>query len=294
VTPWNSFWFESPESSRSLKTVRIGICVVAVWYFASHWGDVALWFGDAGVLSADTVSGFVAAANVSAETAWRWSPLYLTGSPSLLRAYLVVGVVLAIIAAIYSRSRVPMVMLWLWCVWLANRSLLIAGNEDTLLCSSLAYLCLAAPSPALTDSATRWNWLSSLSRRMIQVHVSLLIGMIGLASLSSAIWWDGTGSVAMAAPVGRRLLDVTTWLSSPAVHESITHTLIMAAVAGPVLLWVRQTRAAAMVSLVAWCVVVGLLSSQWMFVTTIAVMLQSFSAHSNTVAVPPGNLDARD
>jgi hypothetical protein len=44
---WNRFWFgESSQqqamAAASLAIVRIGLAVVAFWYFASHWSDIGL------------------------------------------------------------------------------------------------------------------------------------------------------------------------------------------------------------------------------------------------------------
>ena len=54
------------------------------------------------------------------------------------------------------------------------------------------------------------------------MHTTLLIMVTGLTMLASMIWWDGTGSLSVAAPVGRRMLDVTGPLGSLWLQDLVT------------------------------------------------------------------------
>lgn len=267
ATSWTSFWFGAREPKKALGVLRIGLAVISCWYFLSHFADAGKWFSSEGLLATSTLSQFFAAANLSDDAWWRISPLYLVDSAVVLRAYLVFGIVLAVSSVIVKSSRIPALLLWLWCVWLANRSLMISGPEELALCFGLAYLAIA--------SAPRFqHWTDSLALRLTQVHSLALIGFTGLTMLSSSVWWDGTGSVAAAAPTGRRTFDLTEILSSSWLHESLTHALVLTAIIAPVFIWFRKTQMAAYVALMVWCAIVALLTSQWMYLATVAVLLQ--------------------
>jgi len=276
LTAWQRFWFLSDKYNGpgSYTVMRLGMAVIAIWYFLSHWSDIGLWFGTGGLLETDRLARFLDAGGILDTASWRWSPLYLVDSILILRGYLGVGVLLALATAWYRELRAPVVLLWLWCVWLANRSLLISGPEELALVFGLAYLSIARP----TNGS---HWSSALAMRLIQVHTSLLICLSGLTMLSAKIWWDGTGSASVAAPTGRRLVDVSQWLTSPWLHESLTHAIVMVAIAGSIAVWFAATRRIACVSLLLWCGILGLLSSQWMYVATLGVLLQSFRTASS-------------
>jgi hypothetical protein len=94
--------------------------------------------------------------------------------------------------------------------------------------------------------------------------------------LSSEIWWDGTGSASVSAPVGRRLLNVADTLENPWIHEPLTHFIVLVAVVGSVTIWIKSLRNYSVCGLLIWCLVMAVLSSQWMYLASIAVALMAF------------------
>jgi len=278
------FWFADRHETSSLRFVRSGLSIVAIWYFVSHWSDINTWFATEGILSSIRIGGFLDAADLTSDATWRWSPLYLTGSGVALRAYLVIGIFLAIATPFTRSTRVPAIMLWLWCVWLSNRSLMVSGPEELVLCFGLGYLAIASPKDlqkrdlvgSESPRSLACSWTTAFSRRLLQVHTSLLIGLTGLTMLSAKIWWDGTGSVSVAAPIGRRLINITELITNPTIHELLTHAIIILALVSPIAIWFNATRNAAFFGLLIWCLIMAVLSSQWMYLTTLAILLQSF------------------
>lgn len=279
-----NFWFADQRGAASLQLIRIGLSIVAIWYFVSHWEDINTWFSTEGILSSTRIGGFLDAADLTSDATWRWSPLYLTGEGVVLRAYLVIGILLAIATALTHRTRVPAIMLWLWCVWLSNRSLMISGTEELALCFGLGYLAIASPNDFhnrdLADKdasySAPYSWTTAFSMRLIQVHTTLLIGLTGLTMLSAKIWWDGTGSVSVAAPIGRRLINVTELITNATTHEILSHAIIILALVCPIAIWFNATRKAAFFGLLIWYLIMAILSSQWMHLTTLAILMQSF------------------
>lgn len=266
---WLSFWFCDAPGGASLFAIRAGLSLIACWYFASHSADAGTWFSGTGLLATERLGDFLDSGDLTDEAKWRISPLYLTSSTVVVRIYLTLGILLAIAAMTIRTSRAPAILLWLWCLWLANRSLLIAGPEELALVFGLAYLTIPRP-----NDATHWTHV--LARRLLQVHLTLLLAATGLTMLSSEIWWDGTGAVSIAAPIGRRSIDLTDLLASPWIHEPLTHAVVIVPIAAAIMIWCQPTRKIAYFSLMLWCVALALLSSQWMYLATMAVLLQCF------------------
>ncbi|HBJ36352.1 MAG TPA: hypothetical protein DDZ51_16700 [Planctomycetaceae bacterium] len=279
---WNSFWFGHWESetllaTASLAMVRIGLAVVAFWYFASHWSDVAFWFAGDGIVSAQALGVFLTDADLGDAVGWRLSPLYWVDSPMLLRAFLLVGMLLAVAMPLVRSTRAVTTMLWLSVVWLANRSIMIGGLEEVTLAWGLGYLVIAPVRTPISDPPSGTAaWTTTLARRLIQVHLSIVFLVTGLAMLSSLAWWDGTGVMAVVSPVESRYFDFTETLRSPRVHEWLTHGIVLGAIALPPLLWIQSTRTVGFCFAVIWCIGLAILSSQGMHFLALAVLSLSF------------------
>ncbi|MGV3483677.1 MAG: hypothetical protein ACO1RT_04590, partial [Planctomycetaceae bacterium] len=250
VSAWDRFWFYSEHGATSLQVVRIGLSLIAAWYFLSHWADIGLWFAGDGILATEQLGRLIEAEDLVDQYKWRLSPLYWVESTVLLRIYLAIGVLLAIAACVLHTTRAAAVLLWLWCVWLANRSLVISGPEELALVFGLAYIAIASPE-------NPFHWATALARRLIQVHTTLLVVITGLTMLASMIWWDGSGSLSLAAPVGRRMLDVTGMLESLWLQDLVTHLLVLTAILAPIAIWVKRTRRAAQAVLLVWLLLVA-------------------------------------
>lgn len=266
---WSRWWFCATDVRGSLRIVRVGLAVLAFWYFASHWNDLVLWLGGEGILASESLARFLQDAELGNLVRWRLSPLYWIDSPLLLRGFLIVAMGLAVASVLVRRTRGVQVALWLAVVWLANRVLMLAGLEELALAFGLGYLAIA---PA--DDAPHWS--GSLALRLIQAHVTLLLAVTGLTMLSALAWWDGNAVMALVAPVELRYIDWVDRLSTPWVHAGLTHLIVLVAVLAPVLLWIGATRRVACVAATLWCVGLALLSSQLLYFATIGVLLQTF------------------
>jgi hypothetical protein len=266
---WAHFWFGDPLAGRNLALIRLGMALIAFWYFVSHWGDVAFWFSGEGVLASEKLGDFLDDADLADSVQWRLSPLYWVDSPLVLRGYLLLGMAVALLSGWFRQSRALAIAVWLMVVWLANRSLMISGLEELTLAWGLGYLAIGA-------GGEQPHWSGSLARRLIQVHVTVLILVTGLTMLSSLAWWDGTGVMAVVAPSDTRRIDWTETLKTPWIHEGLTHAIVVGAVLFPVMLWNRRTQSIGLCLTTLWCLGLGLLSSQWMYFASVAVLAQAF------------------
>ncbi len=222
--------------------------------------------------------------------AWQWSPLYLTDSAVLINSPLS-GVAaclaaLAVVMTILSARKNAGV----WCPYYGRRKGRVAKHlvgrhlagesqpidlgdrRDCVVCSD-----------RFTWTLAQWPVCRSLATRLIQIHACLLLGSGGLQMLASEEWWDGTGSVAVAAPIGRRFLNLADWIGEPWIHESLTHLPSFAGNRGAGADLDAAFRSAAMWAVIGWCGVMALLSSQWIYFPTLAAMFLAFRSNQ---AVP--------
>ncbi len=79
---------------------------------------------------------------------------------------------------------------------------------------------LGVPHPELSTSAT-------IATRLIQVHLALLVAMMGLSQLSSDVWWDGWGIWFLITRQESRLVDFTWLESTPLAIDLWTHGLVV-------------------------------------------------------------------
>jgi len=270
---WTHFWFGDPLAGRALALIKLGMALIAFWYFVSHWGDVTFWFSGEGLLASEKLGDFLDDADLADSVQWRLSPLYWVDSPLWLRGYLLLGMATALLSGWLPQSRAIAIAVWLMVVWLANRSLMISGLEELTLCWGLGYLAIGL-------GGDQPHWSGALARRLIQVHVTLLILVTGVTMLSSLAWWDGTGVMAIVAPSDIRRIDWSETLKPSWIHEGLTHAIVVGAILFPVLLWNRRTQSIGLCLTTAWCLVLGLLSSQWMYFASIAVLAQAFLAQN--------------
>lgn len=280
-SPWNRFWFgesgrQQAMAGAAMAAVRIGLAVMAFWYFASHWSDIGLWFAGDGVLSSKSLGVFLADAELGETVSWRLSPLYWVDSPLLLRGYLLVGMMLAIALPLVRSTRAVAVALWLAVVWLANRSMIVSGLEEVTLAWGLAYLAIAAPGRPSVDRLAQDGWTASLAQRLIQIHLSIVFLVTGLSMLASLAWWDGTGVMAIVSPAEIRYFDLNETLQSPRIHEPLTHAIVVGAIALPVLLWNRSTQTVGFCLAIAWSIGLAVLSSQCLHFLAMAMLAMSF------------------
>ena len=79
---------------------------------------------------------------------------------------------------------------------------------------------------------------ANLALRLIQLHLSLIYGMAGLAKLQGEAWWTGMAIWGMLASAEFSLFDLT-WLAAyPFILNVMTHAALAFEMGYPVLIWV--------------------------------------------------------
>src|SRR5262249_49103608 len=81
-----------------------------------------------------------------------------------------------------------------------------------------------------------------LALRLIQLHLVLMYGVAGLATLQGAGWWGGMAAWGVVASGEFRRFDLT-WLAAfPLLLNLMTHAGLALELAYPVLIWIRRLR----------------------------------------------------
>ncbi len=280
---WNRFWF-APEPVVEMARLRGAFCLLAALYFASAWPDADFWYGEDGVQSSSRMASFLMAAGLDGEARWYVSPLFLLESTTGYRAYLAAGVLLSGVVLAGYGGRLAGFVLWAMMVGLANRALFLAGLVETLLSLALFASAIAPAAPAWYKAPQAPGpacWTAGFARKWIAIQVTVLAVATTATMLAGAVWWNGLGAFALAAPVADRTMDWTTGpLAEPLVHDLVTHLLVVLLPLGVVSAWRRPSLVRSLgPSLVPgrllmglWCITIALLGSFWLYAATFGVM----------------------
>ncbi|SRR6056297_1855148 len=268
---WDRFWF-SPGSLRRVGQIRSGLAILTLLYFASYWSDIGFWFADGGVADREVFARLISETDSASTARWRLSPLFWTGSPLIMRAYLAAGIGLAAVVAAGRGGRIATALLWLAFLGLANRASFLAGLAELPLAFGLAY-CAFVPTPRSRDRAN--DWTAGLSLRLLQTHTTLWLITVLLTQLAGSAWWNGNAALALVAPTDARLFDLGGLLSRPTLGNSLTHLLVLLPLLGLPLAWHRPTNRWGVGLLIGWWVLLGMLSAQLLYAATLLVLISS-------------------
>ena len=291
MPPWHQFWFASSHAALPAR-IRGGICLIAIAYFASCFSDLAFWYID-GPLSGNRFASFLKLGELDDAARWIVSPLFLTDSLLVYQLYLLVGIVMAVVVAAGKGGRVCAVMLWLLFVGWANRSTFLAGVSESLISLGLFAGTIAVPqaawarsSPASANSedlrsenlapGKPTSWTNTLALRLWATQISVVIIATVATMLAGRVWINGLGAYALVAPAMDRAIDWTVF-GSPMlntwVHESLTHYLVWALPVGLVLAWTLGDGRLGRRLLWAWCLIVAILGSHFLYAASFALMV---------------------
>lgn len=224
---WNRYWF-TPADPLPLAIVRILAGALALSLWLSYAADLEAWFGPAGIISHELLSGW--------RSPWAVSLFDLPSAPGLLRgawiggavvlAMLTVGLatpVVSVLAAILFSSllhRGPMlvgpaddiVAVILWC-------LAIGRSGDALSIDRLLAARAGHPAPAPTVR-------TRVALGLLQVHASVIAAAAAVAQLKGDVWWNGMAVWWLATRSGSRVIDMTgPFARSEYLTNLVTHAI---------------------------------------------------------------------
>ncbi|MCO8121470.1 hypothetical protein NHH03_06960 [Stieleria sp. TO1_6] len=294
---WTAFWL-APSALTRLDFVRQALGIVTAIYFIASWSDVSTWYQQGAPASSSNLATFFRTAELTSDARWMVSPLFVwdsifagsrwSESALIYRLYLVIGVVLAVLTVFPKQLQqlglparlsgllggfLPSLLLWVWFVGWANRIVLLAGIVEPLLSVSLAALAIAPCCLNRVDAGQRSSWTATLSRRLLAVQATLIGGLTSATMIASPTWWNGMGAYALVAPTQDRLFDVRgTFFETPWVYELTTFLLVCALPLGLILAWQTNFRRLGIGLILAWCVLIGLLSANVLYAATLGII----------------------
>ncbi|MFO0815445.1 MAG: HTTM domain-containing protein [Gemmatales bacterium] len=159
-------------------------------------------------------------------------------------------------------TRFTAVISWAFHLSYLHRSMMIWFGMDAMLSFMMLYLSIGPSGAAL--SVDRWlrcrrtgnwnapepGWLANVALRLMQIHISIVYFIAGIAKLQGATWWDGTATwLTMNAPLFNESLDIG-WLVSPDRGEwfwyyftfASTYFTLAFELSFPFLIWNRYLR----------------------------------------------------
>ncbi len=247
---WNRFWF-TPASPRPLATIRLLTGIVALYWYASLAPDWQRFFGPNGWLPVDAVRQLEGNSS-------NYLLSYLNYAPSesaLWTLYAAGGVVLlAFAAGLFTRLTAPLALIVVLST--VHRAPPISSPAEFLLSLVMFYLALGPAGACLSIDALRKSpgvnrpvadepppsLAAGVVTRLLQVHVVLLYGCMGLSKLFAESWWNGMSVWTLITRGDSRLVDLTWLADHPFAVNAWTHGIVLFEVAFALLIWVRLAR----------------------------------------------------
>jgi hypothetical protein len=246
---WNRFWF-TPGDPAGVSAIRLLTGIVVVYLHASMLPDLVPLFGTKGLLPVAEIAPLEGAS---------FSYLNYLSTPSELWTVHLIGLAVLVLFAAGLWTRVTTVLALVVLLSDIHRAAMLTARAEPIAAMLMFYLCFApcgrrysldrvlerrrrqaAQPPAETDEAP--STLATIATRLIQVHLALLIAMMGFSKLSSETWWSGAGVWYLVARPESRLVDLTWLYASPKVLDAWTHAIVLFELVFPVLIWVPLAR----------------------------------------------------
>lgn len=275
---WCEYWF-SPASTKVVTWVRVVLCTCCAVWFASFLSHANSWFGENGILS-----GAIPALMLEYDdfSRWQtWSPLWWTSSSTAVRAYLVVGCLLAITAAAGVGGRWTMGALVLMVIAWCHRIVWLLGIAEPALIGFLLYLVVEPGNPLLAKASSQLpkaTWQAGLSLRLLQTHWWILVAAGLLSQLGSLVWWRGDGAWWLAAADRSLLLSRDQLSTSPLLVNAFTHGVVVVEVLALWLLIPKSTRRIGIFFGVFTCIAIGLIADHLLYAAFLASVLVAFAS----------------
>jgi hypothetical protein len=107
---------------------------------------------------------------------------------------------------------------------------------------SIDALLKARKAPAASPGSSELSTAATIATRLIQVHLALLVAMMGLSQLGGDVWWNGLGMWFLITREQSRLVDFTWLHTSPLVIDFWSHVVVLFELAFGLLIWIRLAR----------------------------------------------------
>lgn len=185
---------------------------------------------------------------------------FLINDPQWVKVTYYIGVACVAMMMLGLFTRVTSVLSWAFHLSYMHRAMMIWFGMDAMFSFMLLYLAISPCGTVL--SLDRWianrrnyrpvqpMWLANTTTRMIQIHISIVYFIAGIAKLQGTTWWSGSATwLTMNSPMFNEGLDIG-WLTDPRLGEWFWHYFCFAStyatlafeIAFPFLIWNRTLR----------------------------------------------------
>jgi hypothetical protein len=241
---WNRFWF-FPSLPHTSAAMRIAVGILTLGWLVGLSFDLQTLLGP---------SGWLPVAKVAQ---WRggrgFSLLDMIQDPTLL--WIVHGLTMAVVVmftvGLFTRvTAILSAILVLSYLW---RAPMLNGAVEDLLPLLLVYLCIGpcgavwsldawrrGRSPLSSTSVVRYSSLTTISMRLVQVHLTAIYVVMALAKCRGAVWWTGEAAWWMAAGSPESWFNLPWLAEHPYLISALTHAILAVQLIFPVLVWNRS------------------------------------------------------
>lgn len=244
---WNRFWFK-PSDPFGLSVIRLLTGIVALGVYFTYWPDLEQFFGHAGLMPRDTV--------LQLRDARVFSVFDYAQSAASLAAFFWVGAAAILLFTCGLLTRVTSWLALLAYLSILHRGPMVARPVDDIVAMLLFYLCLGPCGAALSldalfarktiDGAGKppLSWMATISRRLMQVHLTAIYAAMAIAKIKGPVWWSGTAVWGLIAKSDVRLVNLTALsnLNLVFVINAWTLAIVLYEACFAVLIWNRWAR----------------------------------------------------
>jgi hypothetical protein len=251
---WTRFWF-SPSDPAILSAMRLLTGLVAVYLHATLALDLMALFGPNGLLPRADLSPIEAG---NAFFVGNFSYLNYLTSPTELWLVHLIGLAILVLFAAGCWTRLTSVLGLVVFLSDVHHAPVITSGTELIVAMVMLYLCLApcgrlfsvdrllarrAQGATRLDHGTgELSTAATIATRLIQVHLVLLVAMMGFSKLSGEPWWTGLGMWWLIARPESRLVDFTWLHATPQVIDLWTHAIVAFELGFPLLIWMPIAR----------------------------------------------------
>lgn len=287
---WNRFWF-TPTKGEDVFRLRFATGLLCILYWWSYLGTIELWHGPSGRFPPKETEQWRTAVSTqlgdSDARSFDFSILNAIQSDFGLELFHWLCLPCFVLFALGK---------WNWAfgplslaaiLSFVHRAPRLTTPFETVLCMLVAYLCFTpSGTPAWNDDLASTDDRQSkdraskihrdskaksvngaylrttVSRRLIQVHVAMLYLAIGLPKLAGAVWWQGEGIWQVLGNRDSAIVDFTFLRAIPRLVELWSHAIVVFELLFPILIWRRVFRPLLLTwSVVHWTLIA--LASGW-------------------------------
>ena len=260
---WNRFWF-APSQPLGLSLARAGVGLVLLLYWLSFLPNPLLWFGSEGLLPLKSW-GIGTGANI--QEVYRLSLFLLGESPVYVWFLTIVGIASALAVMLGVGGRISVLIAWVMMLSAVHRLPMFTGLVEPLLTMALPYLVIGRSSDRFsldawlrsrqeTPKVLKPSSLSTLSLRLLQLHLLFFYLVIVTSQMRLNTWWDGLAVWTMMAASERRMINWEFLGTYTYLLNVITYAIVIAQWAFILLIWNRLTRPLVLAgSIVLWSAV---------------------------------------